>query len=100
VSPRNAALRAVLEQRLSEADATIQALLAGEIDAVVDAKSRTPVLLAKAQQALRSSEGRLRAERDRAQQFLDTAEVMLLALDQDARITLINRKGCDLLGWP
>ena len=41
----------------------------------------------------------LRHERDRAQRYLDTAEVILLALDLDGRITLINRKGCDLLGW-
>jgi PAS domain S-box-containing protein len=40
----------------------------------------------------------LREERDRAQRFLDTAEVILLALDVDGRITLLNRKGCDVLG--
>jgi PAS domain S-box-containing protein len=38
-----------------------------------------------------------RKERDRAQRFLDTAEVILLARDLDGRITLINRKGCTLL---
>ncbi|MEO8071393.1 MAG: PAS domain S-box protein, partial [Acidobacteriota bacterium] len=41
----------------------------------------------------------LRHERDRAQRCLDTANVILLALDLDARITLVNRKGCDLLEW-
>ena len=40
-----------------------------------------------------------RRERDRAERYLDTAEVIMLALDLDGRITLINRKGCDLLGW-
>jgi two-component system cell cycle sensor histidine kinase/response regulator CckA len=45
------------------------------------------------------AESNLRQERDRAQHYLDTAEVILLALDMDGRITLINRKGCDLLGW-
>jgi two-component system cell cycle sensor histidine kinase/response regulator CckA len=44
-------------------------------------------------------EAALRDERDRAQRYLDTAEVTLLALDVDGKITLINRKGCDLLGW-
>src|SRR5260221_6967634 len=43
-------------RRLFEADATIEALLSGQIDAVVDSKSHTPVLLAKAQEALRESE--------------------------------------------
>jgi PAS domain S-box-containing protein len=44
-------------------------------------------------------ESALRHARDRAQRYLDTADVLLLALDLDGRITLINRKGCDLLGW-
>jgi PAS domain S-box-containing protein len=41
----------------------------------------------------------LRRERDRAQSYLDLAEVMLLALDVDGRIALINRKGCEILGY-
>jgi PAS domain S-box-containing protein len=45
------------------------------------------------------AESAVRHERDRAQRYLDTAEVILLALDLNGRITLINRNGCDLLGW-
>jgi two-component system cell cycle sensor histidine kinase/response regulator CckA len=82
-----------LERRLAEAEATIEALLSGQIDAVVDPKSHTPVLLAKAQTALRD-------ERDRAQRYLDTPDVILLALDVDARITFANRHTCAVLGWP
>jgi two-component system, cell cycle sensor histidine kinase and response regulator CckA len=40
-----------------------------------------------------------RQERDRAQRYLDTAEVILLALDLDGRVTLVNRKGATLLEW-
>jgi PAS domain S-box-containing protein len=40
-----------------------------------------------------------RKERDRAQRYLDTAEVILLALDLDGRITQINRYACSVLGW-
>jgi two-component system cell cycle sensor histidine kinase/response regulator CckA len=47
----------------------------------------------------RRAEVALREERDRAQRYLDTADVILLALDLEGRITLINRKGCELLGW-
>ena len=83
---------AVLTQRLAEAEATIEALLSGQIDAVVDAKSHTPVLLAKAQEALRQ-------ERDRAQRYLDTPDVILLVVDLDGRITLVNRYACSILGW-
>lgn len=42
----------------------------------------------------------LRRERDRAQTYLDLAEVMLLALDARGTISLVNRKGCEILGWP
>jgi two-component system, cell cycle sensor histidine kinase and response regulator CckA len=48
---------------------------------------------------LRQAEAAARGERDRAQRFLDTANVILLALDLTGRITLINRFGSDLLGW-
>jgi PAS domain S-box-containing protein len=41
----------------------------------------------------------IRRERDRAQRYLDIADVILLALDLESRITLINRKGCATLGW-
>ncbi len=41
----------------------------------------------------------LRNERDRAQRYLDTADVILLKLNLEGRIILINRYGCSLLGW-
>ncbi|MBI5741108.1 MAG: PAS domain S-box protein [Nitrospirae bacterium] len=40
----------------------------------------------------------LREERDMAQHYLNVAGVMLLALDTDGRVTLINKKGCEILG--
>jgi PAS domain S-box-containing protein len=81
-----------LTHRLAAAEATITALLSGQIDAVVDATTHTPILLAKAQDALRQ-------ERDRAQRYLDTPDVILLALDLDGRVTLVNRYACSVLGW-
>ncbi len=41
----------------------------------------------------------LRRERDRAQSYLDLAQVMLLALDLTGRIAMINRKGCEIVGY-
>jgi PAS domain S-box-containing protein len=41
----------------------------------------------------------LQAEKHTAQRYLDVAGVMLLVLDPDGRIALINRKGCEVLGW-
>ena len=45
------------------------------------------------------AEQALRDERDRAQRYLDTADVILLKLDLEGRIVLVNRYGCSLLGW-
>ncbi|HLP15670.1 MAG TPA: ATP-binding protein, partial [Bacteroidota bacterium] len=43
------------------------------------------------------TEKELRQERDRAQNYLDTVEAIVVALDAEGRISLINRKGCQLL---
>jgi PAS domain S-box-containing protein len=40
------------------------------------------------------------AESRRAQQYLDVAGVILLALDRDGVVTMINPKGCEVLGYP
>jgi diguanylate cyclase (GGDEF)-like protein/PAS domain S-box-containing protein len=42
-------------------------------------------------------EAMLRDERDRAQRYLDVAGTMIVVLDTDARILLVNRKGCAVL---
>ena len=44
------------------------------------------------------AEAAVRAERDRAQRYLDAPEVILLALDATGRVTLANRYACSLLG--
>jgi two-component system, NarL family, sensor kinase len=41
----------------------------------------------------------IREEGDRAHSYLDIADVILLALDLQGRVTLINRKGSSTLGW-
>jgi len=38
-------------------------------------------------------------ERDRSQRYLDVSAVVMVALDTEGKVTLINRKGCELLGW-
>jgi PAS domain S-box-containing protein len=47
----------------------------------------------------RRSEELLRYERDRAQGYLDTVETIIVALDAGGRITTINRKACQILGY-
>jgi len=40
----------------------------------------------------------LRQERDRTQKYLDVPGVMLVALDTNQKVSLINKKGCEILG--
>jgi PAS domain S-box-containing protein len=47
----------------------------------------------------KATEEALLLERDRAQRYLDTVEAIIVALDREGRITLINQKGCRLLGY-
>ena len=42
---------------------------------------------------------KLREERNRAQQYLNIAGVIIVAIDEKGLITLINRKGCEVLGY-
>ncbi|MBW1781991.1 MAG: PAS domain S-box protein [Deltaproteobacteria bacterium] len=46
------------------------------------------------------TEKSLQFEKERAQQYLDVAGVILVALDKEGKVSLINRKGCEILGWP
>jgi PAS domain S-box-containing protein len=48
----------------------------------------------------RHAEEALRRERDRAQRYLDLVNVMVIAVDRNGRITLVNRKACELFGYP
>jgi two-component system sensor histidine kinase/response regulator len=82
-----------LAQRLSEAEATIAALLSGQIDAVVDSTSKTPVLLSEAQTALRESEERYR-------RIVETANEGISIVDTEARLTFVNQRFAAMLGYP
>ncbi|UCH96141.1 MAG: PAS domain S-box protein, partial [Candidatus Aminicenantes bacterium] len=42
---------------------------------------------------------KLRQERNRAQQYLNVAAVIIIALNDQGIVTLINKKGCDVLGY-
>jgi PAS domain S-box-containing protein len=45
------------------------------------------------------AEEALKEERDRAQKYLDIAGVMIVAIDSHGTITLLNKRGCDILGY-
>ena len=43
--------------------------------------------------------GKLRQERNRAQQYLNVAAVIIVAINDQGIVTLINKEGCDVLGY-
>ncbi len=65
------------EQRLEKTNAALQAEIAARI----------------------KSEQEIARERDNAQRYLDVAGVMILKLDTQGVITLINNRGCAILGY-
>lgn len=46
-----------------------------------------------------ATERKVRTERDKARQYLDTVEALIIALDTNGDIMLVNRKGCEMLGY-
>lgn len=48
----------------------------------------------------KQAQRQVEVERNRARQYLEVAGVTLVALDREGRVTLINPKGCELLGLP
>jgi PAS domain S-box-containing protein len=55
-------------------------------------------LLHEQRDKLQEMLGQLKIARDKAQQYLDIAGVIFVAIDTDGRITMINGKGCEVLG--
>jgi PAS domain S-box-containing protein len=47
----------------------------------------------------KQGEEALKRERDRAQQYLDIAGVIIVLIGTDQKVALINRKGCAVLGY-
>jgi len=81
-----------LALRLAEAEATIAALLSGQIDAVIDQATQTPLLVSRAQEALRLSEERYRS-------IVETTNDGIGTIDTDGRVTFVNRRFADMLGY-
>ena len=56
------------------------------------------VLVFRDQSEERAAQRILVQEKEKAQQYLDVAGVMLLALNNNGHVTLVNKKGCEILG--
>lgn len=72
-----------LVRRLVDAEATIQALIAGNIDAVVDPVSLDPILLRQTQEALLESESRYR-------RLVERMAALVFEMDPDGTIRFVN----------
>ncbi len=50
--------------------------------------------------ARKRAEEDLRRERDKVESYLDIAGAIVVAIDAQQNVTLINREGCEILGYP
>jgi PAS domain S-box-containing protein len=80
-----------LIRRMAETEAALEALTAGQVDAVLDPSSGTPILLRQAQEALRQSEGRLRM-------LLERLPAIVWTTDSELRYTSASGAGMALIG--
>ncbi|MBI5050147.1 MAG: PAS domain S-box protein [Nitrospirae bacterium] len=60
-------------------------------------KSNTEIEMANIEMNI--AKHQLQLERDRAQNYLDIVGVIIIAIDADQQVSLINRKGCEVLGY-
>ena len=81
-----------LIQRLSETDEALQALGAGEVDAVVDPASAAPILLSRAQKALADSEARYR-------DLISRCPALVCEISPDGDTIFVNDAIRTLLGY-
>lgn len=81
-----------LIQRLSETDEALQALGAGEVDAVVDPASAAPILLSRAQKALADSEARYR-------DLISRCPALVCEITPDGDTIFVNDAIRTLLGY-
>jgi len=71
----------------------------GEIARLIFKFSENEIQLAEEIKLLKTAENQLEKERDRVQEYLDIAGVMIMILDHKGNISLINKKGCQILGY-
>ncbi|WP_094228381.1 DUF835 domain-containing protein [Methanolobus psychrotolerans] len=82
-----------LEDRIKGINAGADDFLTKPLDRL-EIKTRVSSLL-----RIKKLHDELIAERDQAQNYLDLAGVMLLVLDEKGIVRLINKKGCEILGY-
>lgn len=74
------------EERIVEFAATSNVLPGRHLSVLRDVTERTEMY------------EQLQSERDRTQQYLDAARVMMVALDESGEVTRVNKRTCEILG--
>ena len=72
--------------------------LTTELEAFPVLRQRTRELESPERDRKRAEEA-LRRERDKAQMYLDVAGVAIVVIDADEKASLVNRRGCEVLGY-
>lgn len=70
-----------------------------EITTLVDSFNKMSMKLATDMELIKQNEQELRYEKEIAQNYLDIAGVMILVLDQNYNVKLINKRGCEIIGY-
>ena len=89
----------------TESDEDLVAALSGQIGRIYEGSHVALVSQKRAEELeheileRKQAESNASHERDRAQRHLDAAEIFLVALDTEGRITLVNRCASAVLGW-
>ena len=89
----------------TEDDESLVRALSGQVGCIYENRHLHAVTEKRAEALAREilerkqAESALREEWDRAQRYLEAAQVILLKLDKEGRITLVNRYACSILGW-
>jgi diguanylate cyclase (GGDEF)-like protein/PAS domain S-box-containing protein len=83
-----------LRARVAEAEEILRAIRTGEVDAILVSGVDGDQIY-----TLKQAESALQKAKARAQLYLDIAAVMFLVLDTDQKVILINKKGCEILGY-
>ncbi len=84
----------LLEERRRRA---LEAVHQGELEQRVEERTRQ---LSQEVGDRRAAEALAVAERQRAEAYLEIAEAIIVELDEEARVVVLNKRGCDLLGVP
>ncbi|MBN1427641.1 MAG: PAS domain S-box protein [Anaerolineae bacterium] len=86
---------------LDNDDVGLQMVSRGAQDYLVKGQIDGNVLVRSLRYAVerKQAEIKLAREKEKAQKYLDIAGVMLIALDQNGHVTLVNREGCQIMGY-